>query len=150
MQQALQATFPPYRPRPLPGIQRHNTRKRDRVSAIFATGVQQVSPTINTSASVIWDIDSTSTTTYGPLGSQTTGNVLKDVTIVNTGTATMFVGSGSGVTAVTGLSIPPGGQCTIQGYNITVASSTTGDISAITSAGTTSAVVGLASVASVV
>jgi hypothetical protein len=61
----------------------------------------------------------------------------------------MFVGSGAAVTAVTGLAVPPGGQLTLQGYVATsVASNTGGDISAITSAGTASALVGLASVAS--
>jgi hypothetical protein len=118
--------------------------------AIFATGVQQAS-SVNTSASLIFDTDNTSTTTYGPLGSVTVGDVLKDVTIINTGTATVYVGSGASVTATTGLAIPPGAQLTLQGYNVTsAASTTTGDISAITSSGTTYVTVGLASVLSVV
>lgn len=120
------------------------------MAGIFATGVQQVSPTINTSASLIWDTDATSTTTFGPLGSQTVGNVLKDLVISNTGTATMYVG-GASVTSSTGIPVNPGGYILLGSYLATVtASSATGDLSAITSAGTTSALVGLSSVVSVV
>lgn len=118
--------------------------------AIFETGIQQVSA-VTSSAGVIWDTDNTSSTTYGPLGAIAVGDVLKDVTIINQGPAVIFVGSGAGVTAATGLSVPAGGQVTIQGYSVTsVASSAVGDISAITSSGTATAIVGLASVLSVV
>ena len=77
--------------------------------------------------------------------------MLKDVTIVNLGPNQVFVGSGAAVTAVTGLAIPVGGQLTIQGYNVTSASTATGDISGICSSGQTATVqVGLATNASIV
>ena len=118
--------------------------------AIFETAIQQVTA-CTSSASLIWDIDNASATTFGPLGAITAGQVLKDVTIENLGPNQVFVGSGAAVTAVTGLAIPAGGQLTIQGYNVTSASTATGDISGICSSGQTATViVGLASNASVV
>lgn len=117
--------------------------------AIFETGVQQASA-VNTSAGVIWDVDNTSTTTYGPLGSVTTGAVLKDLLIMNTGTATCYVGGASVTGATNGTPVNPGGYLLIGGYSITAASGTTGDLSAITASGTTYVTVGLASVVSAV
>ena len=127
--------------------QRHSTRK-DRVAGIFATGVQQVTGVVNTSATLIWDLDNTSTTTFGALGSNTTGNVIKDLLINNTGTATMYVGTAS-VSSTTGLPVNPGGYVVLGSYLATVASSTTSDLWGITASGTTSALIGLASVVSV-
>ena len=111
---------------------------------IFATGVQQVTSGVSTSAVLVWDTDATSTTTFGPLGSQTVGNVLKDLIINNTGTATCFIGTTSGITDI-GAPVAPGGSMILYGYVATVtASSATGDLYAITAAGTTSVEVGLA------
>ena len=119
------------------------------MAGIFATGVQQATGVVNTSATLIWDLDNTSTTTFGALGSNTTGNVIKDLIINNTGTATMYVGTAS-VTSSTGLPVNPGGYVLLGSYLATVASSTTSDIWGITASGTTSALIGLASVISVV
>lgn len=115
------------------------------MAGIFATGVQQVTATVNTTAGVIWDTDNTSTTTYGPLGSVTVGAVLKDLIIKNTGTATMYVGLAA-VSGTQGCPVNPGASMILYGYVATsVASNTGGDISAVTASGTTSAEVGLAS-----
>ena len=135
----------PYRLRLLPGTTR--TRRKGRVAGIFATGVQQVTATVNTSATLIWDSDSTSTTTFGPLGSQTTNNVLKDLIINNTGTATMYLGQ-SAVSGTQGLFVNPGGSVILYGYVATVGVTSAGnsDVYGITASGTTSAEVGLASI----
>ena len=121
---------------------------------LFETGIVQVSSTVGTIASIIWSPSNTSTTTYGPLGSITVGDVLKDVTILNQGPGTIYAGAGSIAASATptGLQIAPGGQCTLQGYNLVAANSTAGNIWAVCATGgtTSSATVGLASVASVV
>lgn len=119
------------------------------MAAIFETGIQQVS-TVTNSAGVIWDTDNTSATAYGPLGAIAAGDVLKDLLIVNQGSVTVYVG-GASVTASTGTPVAAGGSMLLQGYSVTsVASSSNGDISAITSSGTAQVTVGLASVLSVV
>jgi hypothetical protein len=121
--------------------------------ALFETGVVQVNSSVGTIASLIWQPGNTSTTTYGALGSITVGAVLKDITIINTGANTIYVGSGS-ISAVsqTGLAVPAGGQVTIQGYNVTAANTSNGNIWAQTGVlgQTSTTTVGLASVASVV
>jgi hypothetical protein len=118
--------------------------------AIFETGVQQVSTSVGTVASVIWDSDNTSTTTYGALGSITAGNVLQDVIIQNTGSNTMYVGFGSISAASTnGFEIKAGGSLIYYGYKVTsTVSNATGDIWGQTGVvgQTTSCVVGLASI----
>jgi hypothetical protein len=117
---------------------------------IFATGIQQVTSSVGTISSVVFDTDNQSTTTYGPLGSITAGDVLKDIVIMNTGSNTMYVGSGSiSATSQNGLSIPAGGELVLYGYNVTsTVSTTTGDIWAQTGVvgQTTSCIVGLASI----
>jgi hypothetical protein len=121
---------------------------------LFETGIVQVSSSVGTLSSIIWQPSNQSTTTYGPLGSITTGDVLKDVTILNTGPGTVYVGAGSLAASATplGAQINPGGQATFQGYNITAGTSTAGNIWAITPTGgtTSSTTAGLASIASVV
>jgi hypothetical protein len=114
------------------------------------SSLQQVTSSVGTVSSVIWDTDNTSTTTYGPLGSITAGDVLKDVVIMNTGSNTMYVGSGSiSATSTNGLAIPAGGELVLYGYSATsTVSTTTGDIWAQTGVvgQTTSCIVGLASI----
>ena len=111
---------------------------------LFETGIVQVNSAVGTLSSLIWQPSNTSTTTFGPLGSQTVGNVLKDLIINNTGTATCFIGTTSGITDI-GAPVAPGGSMILYGYVATVtASSATGDLYAITAAGTTSVEVGLA------
>ena len=119
---------------------------------IFEAGIQQVNSSIGTSSSLIWNPENTSTTTFGALGSVSTTATLKDVTIVNTGTVTVFAGSGSlaAGNVATPLAIPVGGQVTIQGYSVVNPSGTTGQIWGNTTTGTGSTLAGLASVASVV
>lgn len=104
---------------------------------IFATGsIQTTAPT----SSRVKSFDTTSSL-------YTTGATLKDVTLINTGTVTVFVGS-SAVTAATGLPLPPGVQLTYEGYSH-VKGDTTGDIYTITSSGTGAVQAGLATVNSV-
>jgi hypothetical protein len=119
--------------------------------AIFATGIVQ-NTAVSTSSVLIWNQSNQSSTTFGAYGVIPVGSVLRDVTIVNEGPNTLFVGNATGVTAVTGLGIPAGGQLTIQGYNVTSTSGgTTGNIYGICAAASSAtASVGLASVASVV
>ena len=116
---------------------------------IFSS-LQQVTSSVGTIASVIFDSDNTSTTTYGPLGSITAGDVLKDLVIQNTGSNTMYVGFGSISAASTnGFEVKAGGELVYYGYNVTSTVSTaTGDVWAQTGVvgQTTSCVVGLASI----
>ena len=120
--------------------------------AIFEAGIQQVNSSIGTTSALVWNPENTSTTTFGPLGSVSTTAVLKDVTILNTGTVTVYVGSGSLAAggSQTPMAIPVGGQLTIQGYSVTNPSGTTGQIWGNVVSGTGSTLAGLASVASVV
>ena len=116
---------------------------------IFSS-LQQVTSSVGTIASVIFDSDNTSTTTYGPLGSITAGDVLQDLVIQNTGSNTMYVGFGSAsATTTTGMEVKAGGELVYYGYNVTsTASNATGDVWAQTGVvgQTTSCVVGLASI----
>ena len=119
--------------------------------AIFEAGIQQVNSSIGTASSLIWNPTNTSATTFGPLGSVNASATLKDVTILNTGTVTVYAGSGSlsqGGTQAP-LAIPVGGQLTIQGYSVTP-SGTVGQIWGNVLTGTGSTKAGLASVASVI
>jgi len=108
---------------------------------------------VGTIASLIFNPENTSATTFGSLGSVSSTAVLKDVTIVNQGTAIVYVGSGSAAAATsTGLAIPVGGQVTIQGYSVTSPTGVVGQIWGQTATvGLTSVTAaGLASVASVI
>jgi hypothetical protein len=73
-----------------------------------------------------------------------TGATLRDVTIVNIGTVSVFLGS-STVTAAHGLRLDAGQQLTYLGYSH-VKGDTVGDIYAITSSGTAAVETGLATV----
>jgi hypothetical protein len=73
---------------------------------------------------------------------------LHDVTIINVGPATVYLGSSS-VTAATGLALKAGQQATIQGWTATTGT-TTNDVWAITSSGTAEVIGALATLASVV
>ena len=100
---------------------------------------------------MVWNPGNSSATAMGSLGSVPSGAVLRDVTLMNTGTNPLYLQSGSVSAAVaTGLLFPAGAQLTIQGYLGTGAAA--GTIWANTSVvGTSGAVTaGLASVASVV
>lgn len=120
--------------------------------ALFESGIVQVNTSVGTIASLIWNPENTSTTTFGAFGSVPSTAVLKDVTILNTGANAIYVGSGSASAAAgTGLQVPAGGQVTIQGYSVSNPTGSAGQIWAQTSVvgQTSSTVAGLASVASV-
>ena len=120
---------------------------------LFESGIVQINSSVGTVSSLIWNPENTSTTTFGALGSVASTATLKDVTIINTGANTIYVGSGSiSATSTTGLAVPAGGQLTIQGYSVVNPSSTTGQIWAQTGVfgQTSSTEAGLATVASVV
>ena len=100
--------------------------------AIFASSIYtQSTASVGSTATLVFDADPTSSVA---------GSVIGDVTVINTGTVTFFVGQ-SGVTATTGLRVPPGAQVTINGFGA-VQSSTNYDIYAITASGTSSALAG--------
>lgn len=100
------------------------------------------SASVGQSAALIWS------GTASALAGITPAVTLRDITIINTGTATVFIG-GSLVTA-TAFPLGPGQQMTVQGWTAT-SNKTTNDIFGICSAGTTVVTTaGLATLASVV
>jgi hypothetical protein len=128
-----------------------NPPVRSRVP-LFENGIVQVNTSVGTISSLIWDPANTSTSTFGSLGSVPSGASLKDVTVINTGASTIYLGSGSiSATSQTGLSVAAGQQLTIQGYTA-AGGNTAGRIWAQTGVvgQASSTQVGLASVASVV
>jgi hypothetical protein len=96
---------------------------------------------VTSSATLIWS------GTVSALASISPAVALRDLSIVNIGTQTAFIG-GSSVTAAA-LPLLPGQQVTIQGW-LGTSNTTTRDVYAITSAGTATLVAGLASNAWVV
>jgi len=107
---------------------------------IFANSSAVQATTVPNSATLIFDSDASGIPT---------GVTIGDVTVVNTGAVTMFVG-GSSVTTSTGLRVPPGAQVTITGFGA-LQSSTNFDIYAIASSSAgTSALAGPATVEYVV
>ncbi len=120
---------------------------------LFESNIVQINSSVGTVSSLIWNPENTSTTTFGALGSVASTATLKDVTILNTGSSTIYVGSGSISAASTnGLAIPAGGQLTVQGYSVVSPTGTTGQIWAQTGVvgQTSSTTAGIATVASVV
>jgi hypothetical protein len=104
--------------------------------AIFANSAAvQATASVTNSATLIFDTDASGIPT---------GVTLGDVTVVNTGSTTFFIGQSS-VSATTGLRVPPGAQVTINNFGA-LQSSTNFDIYAITSSGTSSALAGPATV----
>lgn len=100
--------------------------------AIFANGAAtQATASVGTSATLVFDADASGITA---------GITIGDITVINTGSVTMFVGQ-SGVTATTGLRVPPGASWSSNGLGA-LQSSTNYDVYAITSSGTTSALAG--------
>lgn len=88
-------------------------------------------------ATVVGPFSTTSTVLYtAPTGYQ------RDLVLTNGGTATVYVGSFTAVTSVTGLAIPAGQQLVLQGP--------TESVWGITSAGTATMYVGQGSVVSVI
>ena len=104
--------------------------------ALFANSSATQTAAPGTAATLIFDTDASGIPT---------GATLNDITIVNTGSVTCYLG-GSAVAATTGgLILKPGGQCTLANQSA-LQSSTTGDIYAITASGTTTTLAGLATV----
>lgn len=92
-------------------------------------------------------IYSSTSVTNGSTFSFPTGSTLRDLTIINTGTTTCYLGS-STVTATTGLPLKAGEQITIQGQVTAATSGVLGwNIFAITASGTTTTQASLATVA---
>ncbi len=120
---------------------------------LFETGIVQVNSAVGTLSSLIWQPSNLSATTFGAFGSITALDVLKDVTIINTGSGTVYASAGTTTAGagVAGIPINPGGQLTLQGYNITAGTSVAGNIYGICTTGASSSTTaGLASVPSVV
>jgi hypothetical protein len=99
--------------------------------AIFAASTVQ-NTTVTNSATKVFD---TTSALYS------TGANLTDLTIINTGTTTCFVGIAA--VTVTGLRLAPGQQIVINGYKY-VKGNTLGDVYAITASGTTTIEAGFA------
>jgi hypothetical protein len=83
-----------------------------------------------------------------------TGVILSNLTVINTGTATAYLGGGTSGTpsATYGLALPAGFQLTIQGTAASgnaAATASTFNLWAITTAGTTSIEAGLATVVAI-
>jgi hypothetical protein len=93
---------------------------------IFATGVATQKASVLSTATLIFDSDASGIPT---------GVTIGDVTVVNTGPNTMFIGQ-STVTASTGLRVPAGAQVTINGFGA-LQSSTNFDIYAIAASSST-------------
>lgn len=98
--------------------------------------------TVTNSATAIYN----TTTSIGTSVAFPTGVTLTNITIVNTGSTTCFVGQ-SAVTAVTGIPLAAGQQLTIQGW--TSAQGGGNVLFAITASGSTTVEASLASLASV-
>jgi hypothetical protein len=77
------------------------------------------------------------------------GVTLSNLTIVNTGTATAYLGGAGTPSAVSGFPLAPGAQLTVQGTAAVSATVSNFNIWAVTAAGTTSIEAGLATVVAV-
>lgn len=106
---------------------------------IFASSSAVQTASVTNSATLIFDADASGIPT---------GALIGDVTVINTGSTTIFVGS-SAVSATTGLRCPAGAQITITGFGAKQ-SSTNFDIYAITSSGTSTTLAGPVTVEAVV
>jgi hypothetical protein len=103
--------------------------------AIFANGIAEQTTSVTNSATLVFS------GTIAALAALSPAVTLKNVTIFNSGTTTAFVGGSSVTTAALPLGV--GQQLLIQGYSTTTGT-TVHDLYAITSAGTTTLVAGLA------
>lgn len=108
--------------------------------AIFASSAALQTATVTNSSSKIFNASASGIPTSAALG---------DITVINTGSTTVFVGSFTGVTATTGLRLPAGAQVTIAGFGAKQGS-TNYDIYAITASGTSTVLAGPATVDPVV
>lgn len=111
---------------------------------LFETGVVQTFAVSTTSTTPIWDPNYTTPggTTYGKFGVQTAGAPLRDLVVINTGPATIYVGASTSVTSTTGFPVPSGAQLTLIGYTAT-GGATAGRIYAVTASGSSTTQCGL-------
>lgn len=110
--------------------------------AIFANGVATQTSAPGTSATAVFNPNSTALAALSP------AVALHDVTIINTGSVNVALGS-STVTATTGLILKPGQQLTIQGW-LATSGNAAGEIYGIVASGTGACEAGLSSFPSVV
>ena len=119
----------------------------------FENSIVQVTASVGTQPTLIWNPANTSATAFGSLGSVPSGAVISALGIINTGTANMYVGFGTVVLAgTTGVLVPAnGGQLVLPNYTAT-GGATLNEIWANTGTvgWTTSATVGIPTVISVV
>jgi hypothetical protein len=118
--------------------------------ALFESGiVQQTAP--GTICAQVWNPSASSTATFGPLGSVPATAVFHDVQVYNSGTANLYVQSGSVAAAsTTGLLLVPGQALIIQGYSGTVGTAGTIWANTGTIGYASTAIAGMPSVLSVV
>ena len=119
--------------------------------ALFESGiVQQTAP--GTISTFVWNPSGSSTTTYGALGSVPSTAVFHDVQVTNSGTANLYVNSGSQSAANTtaGILLQPGQTLILQGYSGTVGTAGTIWANTGTIGYASTAIAGMPSVLSVV
>ena len=75
--------------------------------------------------------------------------ILQNLTMINTGTATAYLGSAGTPSTTTGFALPAGFQLTMQGTAVVSATASNFNVWAVTSAGTTSIEASLATVVAV-
>lgn len=100
--------------------------------AIFATSAATQTAAVTSSSSKVFNASASGIPTSAALG---------DITLVNTGSVTVFVGSFTGVTAVTGIRVPAGASVTLSQFGA-VQGSTNYDLYAITASGASTVLVG--------
>lgn len=120
--------------------------------AIFETGIVQTSQVLGTAIGTVFNINNTSTTTYGALGSVGSGQTIKDLTCMNQGPGTVWVSNGTVPASQAGVTLNPGMQMTLAGYNVKAATGGVGNLYAtcLATTGTATVTVGMASVDPVV
>ena len=119
--------------------------------ALFESGiVQQTAP--GTISAMVWNPSASSTTTYGALGSVPSTAVFHDLQVVNSGTANLYLNSGSVSAAqgTCGVLLIPGQTLIIQGYSGTVGTAGTIWANTGTIGYASTAIAGMPSVLSVV
>jgi len=116
--------------------------------AIFETGIVQQSTVLGTAIGTVFNINNTSTTTFGPLGSVGSGQVIKDLTVVNEGPGTIWISNGTVPATQAGITMNPGMQVTLGGYSVTAAAGGVGNLYAtcLVTTGTATVITGMASV----
>jgi hypothetical protein len=119
--------------------------------AQFASGIVQVNGSVGTICSMVWNPGSTSTTTFGSLGSVPATASFTGLIVANTGTNAIYLSSGSvAASAATGVQVAAGSEMLLTGYSGTVGTAGTIWAQTLTAGTTSSAQSGLPSVVAVV